>query len=308
MSKEFFKNNKLYLIIPSLFLFLFYIFSLCIFRTKTEEEKNKKKEEEEEEDKKDEKKEEEEEEDKKDEKKGKKKEIKRKKKDNENDKITAISETERAKKLKYISTNDIDSCIEQEPKKDKIKYCDIFKYYFSQKFFFGFIRISQNEKDFPCVLKLIYITILIHNYFFINVFLFSEKYISLRYLYGESKNIQYLLTKEFDRIIYVFIVTKFINAGLELLLRLLQEYNFLVLFRIVIFALHFFYLYFTFIFANINYNIQKGVLLSYLYTLIPIELYNIIISLIISALLYAVKEIKKGIIYEEVITYARKKL
>ena len=295
MSKEFFKNNKLYLIIPSLFLFLFYIFSLCIFRTKTEEEKNKKKEEEEEEDKKDEKK-------------GKKKEKKRKKKENENDIITVISETERAKKLKYNSTNDIDSSIEQEPKKDKIKYCDIFKYYFSQKFFFGFIRISQNEKDFPCVLKLIYITIFIHNYFFINVFLFSEKYISLRYLYGESKNIQYLLTKEFDRIIYVFIVTKFINAGLELLLRFLQEYNFLVLFRIVIFALHFFYLYFTFIFANINYNIQKGVLLSYLYTLIPIELYNIIISLIISALLYAVKEIKKGIIYEEVITYARKKL
>jgi len=70
------------------------------------------------------------------------------------------------------------------------------------------------EQDLPSILNefIIYI-LLIHNLFFYNAFLYSDKTISTSYnLKNKNKNeIKYLLIKEYDRIFLVFLICKVIN-------------------------------------------------------------------------------------------------
>ena len=104
-----------------------------------------------------------------------------------------------------FKTNHIDS----KEKYSKIKY----------------ILASINSKQ---ELLKIYITIIIfilsiHNLFFYNAFLFSDKTISKRYYLKNKQDIKYLLTKEYDRILLVFFICKVINAIFISLLEYSEE-------------------------------------------------------------------------------------
>jgi len=82
-----------------------------------------------------------------------------------------------------------------------------------------FINISEEyESFFPICLKIIYINISLNNYFSNTAYLFSDKYISLRYLCEEANDFQYILTKEYDRYILVFFIVKIINFIIKWLL------------------------------------------------------------------------------------------
>ena len=77
-----------------------------------------------------------------------------------------------------------------------------------------FLTSINMEQDLPSILNefIIYI-LLIHNLFFYNAFLYSDKTISTSYnLKNKNKNeIKYLLIKEYDRIFLVFLICKVIN-------------------------------------------------------------------------------------------------
>ena len=77
-------------------------------------------------------------------------------------------------------------------------------------YFLTFIDLDQ---DLASLYNAIIIYILsIHNLFFYNALLFSDKTISKRYYLKYKHDIKYLLTKEYDRILLVFFICKIINA------------------------------------------------------------------------------------------------
>jgi hypothetical protein len=85
------------------------------------------------------------------------------------------------------------------------------------------------EKDLPSLCNDIIIYILsIHNLFFYNALLFSDKTISRRYYLKYKHDIKYLLTKEYDRILLVFFICKAINTIFISLLEYSQEKLYLV--------------------------------------------------------------------------------
>ena len=75
-----------------------------------------------------------------------------------------------------------------------------------------FLTSINFEQDLPSLLNafIIYI-LLIHNLFFYNAFLYSDKTISKNYNLKNKNEIKYLLIKEFDRILLVFLICKVIN-------------------------------------------------------------------------------------------------
>jgi len=74
-----------------------------------------------------------------------------------------------------------------------------------------FIFIKNRKSEFNSVaFKIIKIIIFVLNYLFITALLFNDNYISLRIIIKE-KELEYILTKEFRRIILVFIIAQFIN-------------------------------------------------------------------------------------------------
>ena len=68
-----------------------------------------------------------------------------------------------------------------------------------------------NENYLPIYLIIIMINISFHTYFFINALLFSDKYISERNAYENIKEIEYIITKEYERIILVFFLSLLIK-------------------------------------------------------------------------------------------------
>ena len=80
------------------------------------------------------------------------------------------------------------------------------------------------EQDLLSLYNLLIIYILsIHNFIFYNAFLFSDKAISARYYLKHKLEIKYLLTKEFDRILLVFLICKIINKIFAFLLNISNE-------------------------------------------------------------------------------------
>ena len=76
-----------------------------------------------------------------------------------------------------------------------------------------FVTSIDLDQDLPSLYNAIIIYILsIHNLFFYNALLFSDKTISKRYYLKHKHDIKYLLTKEYDRILLVFFICKFINT------------------------------------------------------------------------------------------------
>ena len=140
-------------------------------------------------------------------------------------------------------------------------------------------------------LYLIIINITIHTLLFTNAFLFSDKYIIKRNINLNKKiEIEYIITNEYDRIIYSFIITFFVIKILKWLLDLKSQeegelYIFLksckkcfkIISIIIIICLHFAYFYFFLIFGTINPYSQLPILLS---TLITLALYIVFYTLI----------------------------
>ena len=74
-----------------------------------------------------------------------------------------------------------------------------------------FIFIKNRKSEFNSVaFKIIKIIIFVLNYLFITALLFNDNYISLRIIIKE-KELEYILTKEFRRIIFVFAIAQFIS-------------------------------------------------------------------------------------------------
>ena len=87
-----------------------------------------------------------------------------------------------------------------------------------------FLTSINLEQDLPSILNgfIIYI-LLIHNLFFYNAFLFSDKTISASFNLKHKNEIKYLLIKEFDRIFLVFLICKVINKIFIFLLDISKE-------------------------------------------------------------------------------------
>ena len=151
--------------------------------------------------------------------------------DNKNDnKISNIATSKRGiiseKPLKnnYIS-NDIKNNISDKKKSYKSKKSETDKSNGNDNFKINnkglkekwikiiYILTSINlEQDLLSLYNALIIYILsVHNFIFYNAFLFSDKTISARYYLKHKHEIKYLLTKEFDRILLVFIICKIIN-------------------------------------------------------------------------------------------------
>ena len=74
-----------------------------------------------------------------------------------------------------------------------------------------FIFIKNGKSEFNSVaFKIIKIIIFVLNYLFITALLFNDNYISLRITIKENE-LEHILTKEFRRIIFVFVIAQFIN-------------------------------------------------------------------------------------------------
>ena len=107
------------------------------------------------------------------------------------------------------------------------------------------LQINNDDDIVYIVMKTI---ISLHTFFFINTMLFTDKYIKDRNTYNNKIEIEFLITKEFDRYIYTFIICLFI---IKFINRLYKN-----IFYIVIILLHLSYGYFITIFGIINSHIQ----------------------------------------------------
>ena len=74
-----------------------------------------------------------------------------------------------------------------------------------------FIFIKNGKSEFNSIaFKIIKIIIFVLNYLFITALLFNDNYISLRITIKENE-LEHILTKEFRRIIFVFVIAQFIS-------------------------------------------------------------------------------------------------
>ena len=203
--------------------------------------------------------------------------------------------------------------------KDKRNFIKIFYEFFSKKFFFGVIITDIDKTLYPTNIIIIEINILLHTFLFMNAILFSDKYISARYIYDKKNEIEYILTKEYERIILVFAVCFFIikiirwfldgKSGIKeanILLRdgftmenyvkKIENSRLIYIYKsyfgnIVILLLHLFYLFFITVFCNINSYTQLGLFLSLIISLLLNGIIYFIICLFIS--LFRIIALKK---------------
>jgi len=175
--------------------------------------------------------------------------------------------------------------------KDKRNIFEMLCNIFVEKFCFG-IDIYCQKLEYCSFLKFIIIILVffsIHTYLFISAFLFSDKYISERYLYKEKiegiGHFTYILINELERIINTFLLSFIIIKILRWILYeksceyfdKLSENNFTLnrlklikrcyiakslFFLIIISIFQFIYLYFILIFGNINSNTQLDLITS----------------------------------------------
>ena len=145
---------------------------------------------------------------------------------------------------------------------------------------------------------LIVINITLHTLFFLNAFLFSDKYIIKRNIYLiKNSDIIYILTREYDRLIYSYIITFILVNILKWLLDPeSQEEGNEVLFKVlkplkkclycisifIIICLHFTYSIFFIIFGKINPYSQVPIILSTIITLVLHVVFYSLICLMIS--------------------------
>ena len=121
---------------------------------------------------------------------------------------------------------------------------------------------------------IILLVISIHSFFFINGILYSDEYISMRNS-NEKIKLEYIITREYKRLIYSFLISLIIIRVLSFLLeskeylKILNKYkiNFT---KFIIILLHFCYFYFFIIFGTINQHIIFPLLIS---TLISLAFY-----------------------------------
>lgn len=170
---------------------------------------------------------------------------------------------------------------------------------------------NSNKKFFPAFLIILLYNISFHTYLFFNAILFSDKYISERNQYKKGKEIQYIITKEYDRIILItficFLIIRILRKLFdsqsyiyenELILddsRLNEDYfkkikSFYIcrcfFSHFIICLLHLVYTYFILVFGMINNNIQLPLFISMIISLIIYAIFYFIYCLIISFFIY----------------------
>ena len=176
--------------------------------------------------------------------------------------------------------------------KKKIIYkrniCLMFFNIFFEKMCFGMDIDCKNLK-FLIFIKIILAIFSIHTYLFISALLFSDKYISERYLYKEKiegiGHFTYILINELKRIINTFLLSLITTKILRWILyeksyeylNKFSENNFTLerlklikgfyicksyFFLIIILIIQFIYSYFIIIFGNINSNTQLDLIIS----------------------------------------------
>ena len=210
-----------------------------------------------------------------------------------------------------------------------------FTLYSSNKYFFKsywaylknkvFIFIFfNNEKEFNSIaFKFIKIIIFILNFLFITALLFNDNYISLRLKIKENE-LEYVLTKEFRRIIFVFAIAQFINKVLLLFFNAkeslkeidefskndIQEYFkkidylkccFQIKFTIgfiLILILHISIIYYFFIFTYIYRNINLSLLIYLLLTTFLYIIFYLVLALLIVITRLISLKLKKEFIFK----------
>ena len=188
--------------------------------------------------------------------------------------------------------------------KKKITYYRIFRSYFKSNICFDINCINEKNKksssDFQNI-KIILIILFVHTFFFFNALLFSDKYISNRYLFEEEiegiGHFLYIIYNEYERIFTALFLSFFIikifrwilyeksveyldeikksDVSIKRIELLKGLYICKILFFLpVIIIFHCIFFYFILIFGNINSNTQLPLIISMLLSLI---LYFIII-------------------------------
>ena len=125
---------------------------------------------------------------------------------------------------------------------------------------------------------MLFIIILLHSYLFFNMFLFSDKYISIKYFKGDI-NIAYIIVDTFYRLKYIIIISLFILRILKWILDIIKNRRKIkIVVSVILTLLQLFYFYFIHIFLNINPNSEKNILLS---SIISLAFYLIFYSMVL---------------------------
>ena len=211
--------------------------------------------------------------------------------------------------VKDYSNLNYKEALEKDKRNIFIMFCNIF----FEKICFGMDIDCKNLK-YCSILKFIKIILIffsIHTYLFISAFLFSDKYISERYLYkGKIEGIghfTYILINEIERIINTFLMSLIIIKILRWILyeksyeyldklsknkftlkRLKLIKGFYIcksyFFLIIILFVQLIYLYFILIFGNINSYTQLDLIFSMILSLMIYIGFCLVFAIIISIL------------------------
>ena len=182
--------------------------------------------------------------------------------------------------------------VKEKPEK-KSEFCKNLHFFqnFKENFLYG---IFKKEWSFG----ILFIILIFPTYFFFNVFLFSDKYISVRYSYKANIPFPYIIWDEISRISVATFFSFLFLKILKWILDIIKDcyYNnklFSVIIIIIIFNLpQIFCFYFNHIFININPKSLKAFIMSTIFSLIIHLIIEVIIILIKSLLKKWIKENK----------------
>ena len=162
------------------------------------------------------------------------------------------------------------------------KFCNIFIITFIENSFF-FTKKNKGQYMF-LFFNLTLINLALNTLFFLNALLLSDEYISKRNAYKNNKNLEYILTEEYDRIIYSLLITLLIIKLFKWILKRLEnrKKSILIIIYCLILLFHIFFIYFLVIFGNINPRIQLELFISTLVFIIIYMVLNVLESLIIA--------------------------
>ena len=167
--------------------------------------------------------------------------------------------------------------------------CEIFFGNFKEEFLCGFNKFNL----------ILVIFMHLHTYSFFNAFLFSDKYISVRYSYKGNINLIYIITDEFSRILIVIIFSYLVLLIFKSLLNLTKDSKkIIIIFLIIIILIHLFYFYFIHIFTNINLNSINDLLLSEILSLFLYFIFKVFITFIKSCLNLCLQKCKNETVCE----------
>ena len=126
----------------------------------------------------------------------------------DNNNITNITEKGTSDRIiKYVNKS--------KNKKDNEDLCRIVAHNFKENFLYSIFK----EKNY--LIMIFIIIIFLHSYYFLYVFLCSDKYISIRFS-KEEIEYSYILIDEFDRIICIIFISHFILRILKCLFDLIK--------------------------------------------------------------------------------------